>query len=138
MKNAKIVDLRIATMRLLAPRFLELKFKEVQEDPTYEECLELINKGLDLVGRKHFVILDDVRNTFILFEKELYELFATHPEFNELRIATAHLTNRAPTTLIATMYIKKFKPKNDIRVFHDEAEAMKFLQKKLDELSKRL
>lgn len=133
MDDTTIFESRICLVKLISPQFLYLQFKG-NVDHTVEEFDELILTIKELMNFKPFVVINDLRNNFGGFSKEIREYLAQHPDLIKYKYAEAMLVNNLGIRMQVNFYLKFNKPNMVYKVFNDEEKAMNWLKLKLEEI----
>ncbi len=105
---------------------------DVEEDISMQHLKEIATIRERLLGDNYYCSIIDARKDFLGISHEAKEYVAKHPKINKLRVAEAILVKNLGQKLGANLYIRLFKPKRASKVFLDENEANKWLEKEFE------
>ena len=128
-----IIDTRICRVDQLDERLLSFHFKG-NVDHTIEEFDELISLTADIMNHQQFVVLNDLRNNFGVFSKEIREYLGSHPELIKYKYAEALIIDSLGIRLQVNFFLQFNVQKMNYKVFKDEKSAMKWLLDKKEEI----
>jgi hypothetical protein len=89
---------------------------------------QMIDKIIKFSGNQPFSIITDTLNKLGNFTTEGRKIFATHKEYNKLRVKSAILVNNLPVRLLVNFYIKVDLKGNSTRLFSTQKEALAWIK----------
>lgn len=105
-------------LQLIGENLLYLRYFNKAE-MTLEVMKELNENGLQLIDRKPFYTICDLRNMYASMTSEAKEFVAKDRELNDLKICESILVNNLPVKLLVSGYLRVNKPISKTKVFSD-------------------
>jgi len=103
-------------LQLIGSNVLYLEYID-QAEMTLDVMKDLNQHGLELVKRKPFYTVVDLRNMYANISNEAKEFVAKDKELNDLRICESLLVNSLPIKLLVDGYLKFNRPISPTKVF---------------------
>lgn len=97
---------------------------------TLEVMKEFNEYGLELVNRKPFYTVVDLRNMYGSITNEAKEFAAKNKELNDLRICESLLVNSLPIKILVDGYLKFNRPVSPTKVFSKIESCSMWMQTK--------
>ncbi len=133
MEKKTIFDSRICKVELLDKQLISFNFKG-NEDHKVEEFQVLIKELVILMNHQPFVVLNDLRNNFGGFSKEIRNFLGSHPDLIKYKYAEALIVNSLGIRLQVNFFLQFNVKKMKYKVFSDERKAIKWLLERREEI----
>lgn len=124
----EVIVLKTAVMFLDELGILHIRYQE-QVDMTPEDALKHIDAAVKLCRGKKRPFLVDVSHAQGTYSIEAMKKLAKDPGIVAIRAAQAIIVTSLPNRLLVNFYIRFQKPKNPVKVFGSEKEAVEWLKK---------
>lgn len=123
----KTVKIKSATISYDSRGFLRMEFPDKKVKVDLSEADKQVQAALEVSGGKRCPVLIDARLGYQEFSDEAFKHVANHSKMNRLRSAEALLVAGLSKALMARFYYLFHKPKNPLKVFTKENEAINWV-----------
>lgn len=121
------IDTRICRIEKIEKGLVSFHFKG-NNDAEVHEIKFLITKIEEMMGDNPFVVINDLRDNFGSFSKEVKECISNHPYLVKNKVAEALIINNLGIRIQVNFFLKlDVKNKMKYRVFKNEESAKAWL-----------